>query len=139
VLISRCIGFRRQQRANPGPPERSMFASRGYQLVVLGEIIALVVGGLVLGTTHQIAYQIVWYAFVAGVHFVIFGKLFVARFYYIGGAMIVFALAGLVIGLAGGGIALVQAVTGFGSGLTLFIAPAITIVQYRAQQARLAV
>jgi hypothetical protein len=138
VLIVRSIRFRRKQRAaqraNPGPAERSMFASRGYRLVVAAEVVALAAGYLILGAVNQSAYQIVWFALVVGVHFIGFGRLFAFRFYFVGGALVVAALAGLIVGLAGGGIALVEAVTGFASGLTLFVAPLVTIRQYQAQQ-----
>jgi hypothetical protein len=140
VLIVRSIRFRRKQRAtqraNPGPAEPSMFASRGYRLVVAAEVIALVAGYLLLGALGAGTYQIVWFALIVGVHFIGFGRLFAFRFYFVGAALIVAALAGLIAGIAGGGIALVQAVTGFAAGLTLFITPLVTIRQYQAQQSR---
>lgn len=140
VLIVRGIRLRRQQRAaqraNPGPAERSLFASRGYRLVVAAEAAALIAGYLVLGALHQEAYQITWFALVVGVHFIGFGRLFAFRFYYVGAALVLAALAGTIVGLAGGSIALVQAITGFASGLTLFVTPLVTIVQYQAQQSR---
>lgn len=140
VLIVRSIRFRRRQRAaqraNPGPAEPSMFASRGYRLVVAAEVVGLVAGYLLLGALGQATYQIVWFALVVGVHFIGFGRLFAFRFYFVGAALIVAALAGLIVGLAGGGITLVQAVTGFAAGLTLFVTPLVTIRQYQAQQSR---
>lgn len=140
VLIVRSIRFRRRQRAeqrtNPGPAERSMFASRGYRLVVAAEVVALIGGYLILGAVHQEAYQITWFALVVGVHFIGFGRLFAFRFYFVGAALVVAALAGTIVGLAGGSIVLVQAITGFASGLTLFITPLVTIRQYQAQQSR---
>jgi hypothetical protein len=139
VIIVRCIRLRLTSRGESGPGQRSMFASRGYRLVVAGEVIALVAGGLVLSATHQTEYQICWIALVVGVHFLGFGKLFATRYYYIGAALIIAAVAGTILGLAGDGVAAVQAVTGFVSGLVLLVAPAVTLGQYQAQQARLAV
>lgn len=136
----RSVRFRRKQRAaqraNPGPAERSMFASRGYRLVVLVEVIALVAGYLLLGPVSHGTYRIVWFALVVGVHFVGFGRLFAFRFYFVGAALILAAIAGLIVGLAGGGLATVEAVTGFAAGLTLFITPLVTIRQYQAQQSQ---
>ena len=136
VLIVRGIRLRRKQRANPGPAEPSMFALPGYRLVVGVEAIALVVGFPILATVHQSTYQIVWFALIVGAHFIVFGKLFVARFYPVGAALVVAALAGVIVGSAGDGSAVVLAVTGFASGLTLFVAPLVTILQYQAQQVR---
>jgi hypothetical protein len=140
ALIVRGIRFRRRQRAaqraNPGPAEPSMFAARGYRLVVAAEVVALVAGYLVLGAVHQATYQICWFALVVGVHFIGFGRLFVARFYLLGTVLVGAALAGTIVGLAGGGIAVVQAVTGFASGLSLFVTPLVTIRQYQAQQSQ---
>ncbi|HJP75418.1 MAG TPA: hypothetical protein VJ914_14180 [Pseudonocardiaceae bacterium] len=140
VLIVRSIRLRHQQRvaqrANPGSAEPSMLASRGYRLVVAVEAAALIAGYLVLGAIGHGTYQIVWFALVVGVHFVVFGRLFEFRFYFVGAALIAAAIAGLIVGIAGGGVALVQAVTGFASGLTLFVTPLVTIVQYQAQQSQ---
>lgn len=140
VLIVRSVRFRHRQRieqkASPGPAEPSMFASRGYRLVVAVEAAALIAGYLILGAVHQDAYQIAWFALVVGVHFIVFGRLFEFRFYFVGAALLVAALAGTIVGLAGGSIALVQAVTGFACGLTLFVTALVTIGQYQAQRSR---
>ena len=136
VVIIRCIRLRLASRGESGPAQQSMFASRGYRLVVAAEVIALIAGGLLLTAVHETEYQICWISLVVGVHFLGFGKLFVARYYYIGGALILAALAGTIIGLAGGGVTLVQAVTGFMSALVLLVAPAVTLVQYQAQHAQ---
>lgn len=136
VIIIRCIRLRLTSRAESGPAQQSMFASRGYRLVVAAEAVALIGGGLALTALHQTEYQICWVSLVVGVHFLGFGKLFAARYYTIGGALILAALAGTIIGLAGGGVALVQVVTGFISALVLLAAPAVTLVQYQAQQAQ---
>ncbi len=99
-----------------------MFAARGYRLVVAAEVIALVAGSIVLIATNRTEYQIVWIAFVVGVHFVAFGRQFAARYYLLGGALIVAAIAGLVVGLAGGGVAVTAAVTGLAAGVCMFVA-----------------
>lgn len=119
AIIARAIRLR---RADPGPAEPSMFASRGYRLVVAAEVVALVAGSIALIATGRAEFQIGWVALVVGVHFVGFGKLFAARYHVLGGALIVAAIAGLVVGLAGGGIVLTQAVTGFIAGVSMFLA-----------------
>lgn len=131
VIIARAIRLR---RANPGPGEPSMFASRGYRLVVIAEAIALVAGSVVLIVTNLAGFQIGWVAFVVGVHFVGFGKLFAARYYVLGGALIVAAIAGLLIGLVDG-IALTRPVTGFVAGACMFVAAAQVLFQYRVRPA----
>jgi hypothetical protein len=129
AIIARAVRLR---RAQPGNGEPSMFASPGYRLVVAAEMGALVVGSVVLVVSNQVEFQIAWVAFVVGVHFLVFGRLFVTRFYYLGGALVVAAIAGLVIGLAGGGIALTQAVTGFASGVCMFAAAIQVLSTQRA-------
>ena len=100
VIIARAIRLR---RANPGPAEQSMFAARGYRLVVAAEVIGWSRAASCSFATNRTEYQIGWVAFVVGVHFVAFGKQFAARYYVLGGALIVAAFAGLLVGLAGGG------------------------------------
>ena len=132
VIIARSVRLR---RAYSGPEEPSMFASRGYRLVVAAEVGALVVGSVVLIVSGQAEYQIAWVAFVVGVHFVGFGKLFAARYYVLGGALVVAALAGVVIGLTGGGIALTEAVTGFAAGVSMFLAAAQVLARRQPELA----
>lgn len=132
VIIARAVRLR---RAGTGSAQPSMFASRGYRLVVAAEVVALVAGSIALIATDHAEFQIAWVAFVVGVHFVGFGKLFAARYYALGGALIVAALAGLVLGLAGGGIGLTQAVTGFVAGLSMFVAAAQILLQNQLQPA----
>ena len=98
-------------------------------------VVALVIGTVALIVTHQTEYQIAWVAFVVGVHFVGFGKLIEARYYPLGGALIVAALAGLVIGLTGGGTALTQAVTGLVAGVCMFGAAAQILLRREPQPA----
>jgi hypothetical protein len=131
VIIARAIRLR---RGNPGPAEPSMFAARGYRLVVAAEVVALVAGSIALIATNRTEYQIGWVAFVVGVHFVAFGKQFAARYYVLGGALIVAAIAGLVVGLAGGGVAVTAAVTGFAAGACMFVAAVQLLLRQGAVQ-----
>lgn len=64
------------RRPSRGGWSGSMFSSRGYRLVVGLEVIALVVGGALLGVTGHSEYTIAWFAGVVGVHFLAFGRLF---------------------------------------------------------------
>jgi hypothetical protein len=132
VLLARGIRLRRTHTG--GVAEPSMFASRGYRLVVAAEAVAMAAGGIALGLTHQGGYLIAWFGLVVGVHFLGFGKLFARRFYLLGAALIVGAAAGLVAGVAGGDIVTAQALTGFICGLSLFAMSAFTLVQYQGQR-----
>jgi hypothetical protein len=131
VIIARAVRLR---RANSGPAEVSMFASRDYRVVVAAEVIALVAGSFALIATGWAGYQIVWVALVVGVHFVVFGRQFAARYYVLGGALIVAAIAGLVAGIAGGGAALTAPVTGLAAGVCMFVAGAQVLFAPRAVQ-----
>ncbi|HEY2195178.1 MAG TPA: hypothetical protein VGH76_23170 [Actinomycetospora sp.] len=62
----------------------SMFASRAYRLIVVAEVVALVVGNVLLGRTGHPQYVIAWTAFVVGVHFLAFGRAFDRVFTVIG-------------------------------------------------------
>jgi hypothetical protein len=58
------------------------------------EVIALVGGGALLGATGHSEYTIAWFAGVVGVHFVVFGRLFWAGFYWLGAALLAAGVAG---------------------------------------------
>ncbi|HEX3779351.1 MAG TPA: hypothetical protein VHX38_06765 [Pseudonocardiaceae bacterium] len=137
ALIVGCVRARRELRTDPAGAagSRSMFAARGYRIVVLIEVIALAGGAAVFGVTGRTEYQIAWFALVVGVHFVAFGRLFATRFYLLGAALIAAAVLGTVIGLAGGSAGLVEAVTGFASAVSLFVAAILTIRQLPARHA----
>lgn len=90
----------------------SMFASRAYRVIVTVEVVAIVVGNVLLGRNGLGDYVIAWTALVVGVHFLAFGRVFDRTFTGIGAAMVVAALAGAVTGLAGGGGDAVLVITG---------------------------
>jgi hypothetical protein len=138
VLAVRAVRVRRGLAADPGSAQPQMFASRGYRLIVAAEAVAIIVGVLILGLTHHSEYNICWISLVVGVHFFGFGKLFATRFYYVGAALLVAAVAGAIVGFAGGGVVGVPAVTGLASGLVLLVASAVILVQFQAQRAKLA-
>ena len=135
VIIARAIRLRRAPSANPGPAEPSMFAALGYRLVVAAEVLALVAGSIVLLLANRAEFQIVWVAFVVGVHFVIFGRLFAARFYSLGLGLLVAALAGLLVGIGGAGTGPTQALTGLIAGACMFAMAARMLLRYRLQPA----
>jgi hypothetical protein len=93
---------RRMGRSPPGAGSGSMFSSPGYRMVVALEVLALVGGGWLLGSTGHGQYTIAWFAGVVGVHFIVFGRLFWAGFYWLGAALLGAGTAGAVVGLAGG-------------------------------------
>jgi hypothetical protein len=105
----------------------SLFRSRGYLLTAVAEVIALFGGGALLNLTGNGQYVIAWYAFVVGVHFLVFGRLFHARFHGLGIAMVVAAAAGAVAGLAGGGPAPILLISGLLSAAALFVVGALAV------------
>lgn len=103
---------RAERDAAPGGASGSMFSSPAYRRVVAVEVIALVSGGALLGSTGHSEYTIAWFAAVVGVHFVVFGLLFWAGFYWLGAAMVAAGIAGAVAGFAGAGSGAIRAVSG---------------------------
>lgn len=134
VLLQRRArrGTRVGRRPAPGGRSGSMFSSRGYRLVVALEVIALVAGGLLLGTTGHSEYTIAWFAAVVGVHFLAFGRLFWAGFYWLGAALVAAGAAGAIVGLAGAGSDAVRAVSGLIAAASLFASGGWTVLASRA-------
>jgi hypothetical protein len=120
------------RRAAPGGRSGSMLSSRGYRLVVALEVIALVVGGLLLGATGHGEYTIAWFAGVVGVHFVAFGRLFWTGFYWLGAALLAGGVAGAIVGLAGAGSHAITAVSGLIAAASMFAASGWTVLVSRA-------
>jgi len=109
--------------AGDGEPRRdSMFRSRGYVLWVGAEVVALVAGNAILGATGHGAYIAAWTALVVGVHFLGFGRLFVAMFYWVGAAFVGAAVVGAAFGVADGTRQAVEASTGLIAAASLFVA-----------------
>lgn len=112
-------------RSDGGAPRHrsaSMFGSRGYQLSVTAEVVALFVGNAVLGATGHSGYVAAWTALVVGVHFLGFGRLFTPMFYWLAAAFLVAALAGAAAGAASGSTRTVEASTGLIAAASLFLA-----------------
>ncbi len=106
---------------------RSMFTSRTYRVTVALEVVALVVGNVLLGRAGLNAYIVAWTAFVVGVHFLAFGRAFDRVFTAIGGLMVGAAVVGVVVGLAGAGDGAVVLVAGLLSAAILLGAGARTV------------
>ena len=100
----------------------SMFRTRGYLVSVAAEVIALVGGNALLAATGNDRYVAAWVAFIVGVHFLGFGRLFTAMFYGLGAAFIAAAVVGAVAGAAAGTRAAVEASTGLIAAGSLFAA-----------------
>jgi len=123
---------RRERGAVPmAPPLEgpgSMFSSRAFLLVAAVEVAAT---WLVAATGHP-DYVIVWVAAVVGAHFLAFGRLFWAGFYWLGTALIAAGIAGATVGLAGGGPSCIKATVGLMAAATLFVAGGWSVVSARA-------
>lgn len=121
LIIGSSVGLRRTipdarptaEGADAGA-SRSMFRSPGHRLVVVLEVVALVGGGALLAATGHAEYTIAWYAGVVGLHFLVFGRLYWAGFYLVGGALVATGVAGAIAGLLGGSPSAVKATSGLG-------------------------
>ncbi len=110
----------------------SMFSSPSYRRIVVSEVLALFGGAALLGATGHDEYVIAWFATVVGTHFLVFGKLFFAGFYWLGLALIVAGIAGTIVGLAGGGFGGIEMTAGLIAAASLFAAGGSTIARARA-------
>lgn len=124
VIVAGALIRHRTVEPDPAASSRSgpMFRSRGYVVWVAAEVIAIVVGNAVLGATGHGKYVAPWTAFIVGVHFIGFGRLFTAMFYWVGVAFIAAAIVGVAVGAAGGTREAVEASTGLIAAATLFVA-----------------
>lgn len=101
AIVAGAVTFRRRL---PEGERGSMFCRRGYWIVVVLEVGAIVAGNRLLIAFGQAGYVIAWTAFVVGVHFLAFGRLFAPVYHVIGWAMVASAVIGATIGLLGGSI-----------------------------------
>jgi len=109
-----------------------MFASKGFWLVAVLEVVVIRGGTGLLDAVGGRDYIIAWVAGVVGVHFVAFGRLFWPGFYWLGAALVAAGIAGTVVGLAGGGGAGIQVTAGLMAAVSLFAAGGWTVVTTRA-------
>jgi hypothetical protein len=122
-------GSVRAVRKVPGTPEPgSMFSDTRYRLVVVAEVVAIVVGGLLLNATGNPQYVCPWVALVVGAHFLLFGRIFWAGFALLGAALVGAALLGTILGLVTGDRGVVVATTALISAAALFAAGGRTLV-----------
>jgi len=110
----------------------SMFSSSRYLIVVVLEVVAIGGGNQVLAATGHSEYAIAWVATVIGIHFLAFGRLFYAGFYWLGAAMVAAGVAGSVVGFAGGDPDAIKATSGLIAATSLFAAGGSTILRARA-------
>lgn len=110
--------------SDPSSRSGSMFRSRGYLAWVVVEVIALVGGNVILGASGNSAYVAAWTALVVGVHFIGFGRLFAAMFYWLGAAFVAAAITGAIAGAVSGTRQAVEASTGLIAAASLFVAGA---------------
>lgn len=123
VLLGVLIIIRSARLRRSAPAGReSMFKSSRYWLVLAAEIAAIAAGAVILRATGHQAYISPWIAMVVGVHFLGFGRLFAAAFYAVGAAVIIAAIAGAAVGLAGAGTHGIEATTGLITAASLFAA-----------------
>ncbi len=129
VILLWSARLRRSVRENRSG---SMFSSPSYRRIVVPEVVALFGGAALLGATGRHQYVIAWFATVVGVHFLAFGRLFFAGFYWLGAALIVAGIAGTMVGLVGGGLAGIEVTTGLIAAASLYAAGGSTVARARA-------
>ncbi|MDX6554098.1 MAG: hypothetical protein QOD86_293 [Miltoncostaeaceae bacterium] len=115
-----------------------MASSASFRLVVAIEAIALIVGVAVLGATGHREYLSAWFATVVGLHFVAFGRLFWAGFHWLAAALIVAGIAGTIVGIAGGGVGGINAVSGLLTAASLFACCGWTLARIHRSAGKLA-
>ncbi len=111
---------------------RSRLFSPLYLLIVAVEVAAIGGGGKLLTTTGHGEYFIAWVATAVGIHFLVFGRLFWAGFYWLGAALIAAGIAGAIVGFAGGGVNGIKATSGLIAAASFFVAGGCTVVRARA-------
>jgi hypothetical protein len=108
-----------------------MFSSGAYRLIVALEVLALFGGSLLLGSIGHREYIIAWFATVVGVHFLGFGRLFWAGFYWLGAGLVSAGIVGATVGLVGAGAGTIKGTAGLIAAASLFAAGGSTIVRAR--------
>jgi len=125
------------RRTDPGQSESTeigparpgfRFSPLAYLVVVVLEIAAFRGGTALLDAIGRTEYQSAMVAFIVGLHFVAFGRLFWAGFYWLALALIGAGVAGAVVGATGGGVHAIEAVSGLIAAASLFASGAWTIV-----------
>lgn len=117
------------RRARGGAGGGALFAAPSFRIIVGLELLAILVGNTLLSRFGLADYIIAWTALVVGVHFLAFGRVFDTTFTVIGGAMVVAALAGVVVGAVGAGGDAVLVVTGVLSAVVLLGAGGLRVGQ----------
>ena len=112
------------RRGASGPPVEGRAWGRGYWVVVGVEVLALVVGLVVInGVLGVPRFAVAWVALVVGVHFVVLATVWrMPMFRVLGLVMTGCGLLGFVLGAATSSVAAVQLVSGVCSGAALFVA-----------------
>jgi hypothetical protein len=86
-----------------GSDEGSGMFSRGYRLVVVAEVVAIVLGVVVLGRIGLSLAVLPWVAFVVGVHFVALGRVWRrASLGWVGAVVAICGVVGFALALGGG-------------------------------------
>ena len=111
----------------------SIFSSRDFWVVAAAEVVAIRGGTWLIVAAGHPDYVIVWVATVVGAHFLAFGRLFWAGFYWLGTALIAAGMAGAIVGWAGGGSDGIKATAGLMAAASLFAACGSSVVTARAR------
>lgn len=111
--------------SNVGGDEQPKGFTREFWIVVAIEVAAIVAGLAVLRRLGLAEYGVAWVALVVGLHFFPLARMWRHRVHaWVGAAMTVLGLAGLVLMVAGAAPWVVAAVAGVGSGVALLASAA---------------
>lgn len=104
--------------------------NRRYRAVVAVEVVALVVGLMIIKQLLEAdRFTVAWVAVVVGVHFFGLGAVWHHRsLYLVGMVLTLLGLAGFVLGAAGGSAAAIALVSGVGCGATLFLGVGLALL-----------
>jgi hypothetical protein len=104
----------------PGPDEGPGMFGRGYRLVVIAEVVAIVLGVVVLGRLGLSLAVLPWVALVVGVHFVALGRVWRrASQAWVGAVVAVCGVVGFTVALGGGPDPAIALAGGIGPGAAL--------------------
>lgn len=110
----------------------SMFRSPVFRAVVGIEAVALAAGAIILSSTGHKGYIAAWFAIVVGVHFLALGRVFFARYFALGLALIAGGVAAALVGVLGGGNDAIESTAGLTAAASLLLTGARGVAEARS-------
>lgn len=131
VVLVVCLVRQLRHAARRAAPQIPMAFGRRYWLIVAAEVVALVVGLILINGVLQVGrFGVAWVAVVVGVHFLGLATIWWPRGFTVLGAVIaLLGVAGFVVGALGGSAAAIGVVAGIASGAALFVMVATALAR----------